>query len=271
MNNVLNELSLPFHPSLIEWKPQSVTKDGAKGMAIAYADVRAYMKRLDEVCGLNWSVTFTPWGDRIVCHLTINGVTRSSTGEGDSQSERSEIAGTAAEAQAFKRAATMFGLGRYLYDLPSVWVEMDGKQFSAAGKAKLTKLITDHYQRNNRVVNKATGEIAESRGPSNSQQADPSVASLPPWEGGTDGAESDVAVLQATAAMAGTGMDDGALLIRRKTFNLAGREVYGEAWSDKCGPIIQWYTDNQIDNVDRLTVGQLDGLIIKLRSKKAKK
>ena len=94
---------------------------------------------------------------------------------------------------------------------------------------------------------------------------------LPPWEGGTDGAEGDVAVLQATAAMAGAGMDDGALLARRKTFNLAGREVYGEAWPDKCGPIIQWFTDNQISDPDRLTVAQLDGLIIKLRSKKAKK
>lgn len=144
---ILPELRKPFHPSAIEWKPQSVTKDGAKGMAIAYADMRAYMNRLDEVCGMDWSVTFTPWGDRIVCHLTIGGVTRSSTGESDSQSERSEIGGTSAEAQAFKRACAMFGLGRYLYQLPSAWVEMDGKQFSANGKAKLAGIIATHYRR----------------------------------------------------------------------------------------------------------------------------
>ncbi len=103
------------------------------------------------------------------------------------------------------------------------------------------------------------------------EEGEPVVAGLPPWEGGTDGADGDVVVLQATAAMAGAGMDDGALLARRKTFNLAGREVYGEAWPDKCGPIIQWFTDNQISDPERLTVAQLDGLIIKLRSKKAKK
>jgi hypothetical protein len=81
---------------------------------------------------------------------------------------------------------------------------------------------------------------------------------------------SDIAVLQASAAMAGPGQDDGALLARRKTFNLAGRELYGSEWPDKCGSIVQWYTDNQVSDSDRLTVEQLDGLIIKLRNKKAK-
>jgi hypothetical protein len=81
---------------------------------------------------------------------------------------------------------------------------------------------------------------------------------------------SDIIVLQASAAMAGPGQDDGALLARRKTFNLAGRELYGSEWPDKCGSIVQWYTDNQVSDSDRLTVEQLDGLIIKLRNKKAK-
>jgi hypothetical protein len=92
---------------------------------------------------------YTPWGDRIVCHLTINGVTRSSTGEPDSQSEKSEIAGTAAEAQAFKRACAMFGLGRYLYNLPTVWCEFDSerKQFTEQGKGRLSGIVVQHYRR----------------------------------------------------------------------------------------------------------------------------
>ena len=148
--NILNELKRPFHPSHISWKPQAITKDQTKAMACAYGDLRAYQNRLDEVCGMDWSVSYTPWGnDRIICHLTINGVTRSSSGEGDSQAERSEIGGTAAEAQAFKRAAAMFGLGRYLYELPSSWVEYDpqAKTFSDKAKAKLESIITQHYQR----------------------------------------------------------------------------------------------------------------------------
>lgn len=148
--NILEKLRLPFHPSHVTWKPQAVSKDQTKAMACAYADLRAYQNRLDEVCGMDWSLTYTPWGEnRIVCHLTINGVTRSSTGESDSQSERSEIGGTAMEAQAMKRACAMFGLGRYLYNLPSAWVEYDAqtKQFTDKAKAKLENIIVQHYRR----------------------------------------------------------------------------------------------------------------------------
>ncbi|MBX2997115.1 MAG: hypothetical protein KF893_01295 [Caldilineaceae bacterium] len=147
--DLLNALSQPFHPAHITWKPGALTKEKNRALALAYADLRAYMQRLDEVCGLGWSVTYRPWGDRIICELTIDGVTRSSTGEPDSQSEKSEIGGTAAEAQAFKRACAMFGMGRYLYTLPSVWAEYDAekKQFSDQGKARLNEIVVQHYRR----------------------------------------------------------------------------------------------------------------------------
>ena len=97
-------------------KIASTVRRGADGkvsvMITRWLPTLPYQNRLDEVCGLAWSVTYTPWGERVICHLTINGITRSSTGEADSNAEKSEIAGTAAEAQAFKRACSMFGLGR---------------------------------------------------------------------------------------------------------------------------------------------------------------
>lgn len=146
---ILKQLSAPFHPSRITWKPQAMTKDKQKAMAVAYADPRAYQDRLDDVCGLDWSVSYTPWGDKIICHVTINGITRSSTGEASSDSERSEIAGTAAESQAFKRACAMFGLGRYLYNLPTLWVEYDAenRRFTDKALARLNGTIAQHYQR----------------------------------------------------------------------------------------------------------------------------
>lgn len=158
MNEILEQLKKPFHPTQIIWKPGALNGERNRALALAYADLRAYQNRLDEVCGLDWSVTYTPWSDRIVCHLTIHGVTRSSTGEPDSQSERSEIAGTAAEAQAFKRACAMFGLGRYLYNLPSVWVEYDGnsRTFSERAKARLEMLIHQHYRR---TMGEASSEL----------------------------------------------------------------------------------------------------------------
>lgn len=148
-NEILKQLAAPFHPSRITWKPQTITKNKDRALAVAYADLRAYQDRLDDVCGLGWSVSYTPWGDRIICHVTIDGITRSSTGEASSDSERSEIAGTAAEAQAFKRACSMFGLGRYLYNLPDLWVEWDAdnRRFTDKALTRLNGVIAQHYQR----------------------------------------------------------------------------------------------------------------------------
>ena len=148
-NKILNELAKPFHPSRITWKPGALTGKKDKALALAYADLRAYQNRLDEVCGLDWSATYTPWGDRIICHVTINGITRSSTGEPDSASERNENSGSVAEAMAFKRACAMFGLGRYLYNMPSLWVEYDApnQRFTDKAKVRLHGLIAQHYQR----------------------------------------------------------------------------------------------------------------------------
>lgn len=149
MSEILKELAAPFHPGKITWKPQSITSDKKKAMAAAYADIRAYQDRLDDVCGLDWSVSYTPWGDRIICHVTVSGITRSSTGESDAQAEKNDIAGTAAEAQAFKRACAMFGLGRYLYNLPTLWVEYDAenKRFTDKAMSRLNGAIAQHYQR----------------------------------------------------------------------------------------------------------------------------
>ena len=145
MDHVLQQLSRPFHPAHISWLPGATTSDKAKCLAMPYADLRAYQNRLDEICGLQWSLSFTPWGDRIICHLTINGVTRSSTGE----AEKGENAGTSAEAQATKRACSAFGLGRYLYELPNVWVEYDAqkKAITDKGKAELNQRYAAWYDK----------------------------------------------------------------------------------------------------------------------------
>jgi len=148
MNELLQKLREPFHPRHIEWKPGATTKDKKKALALAYADLRAYQNRLDEVCGLEWSVNYTPWGDRIVCHLTIGKITRSSTGE--PAQDNPKVDGTVAEAQAFKRACSMFGLGRYLYDLPMTWQEYDAqrKQFTEHALQQLHNIANSHHQRN---------------------------------------------------------------------------------------------------------------------------
>jgi len=210
-NDILTKLSAPFHPSRITWKPGALTGKKDKALALAYADLRAYQSRLDEVCGMNWSLSYTPWGDRIICHLTINGVTRSATGEADSQSERSGIAGTAAEAQAAKRACAMFGLGRYLYHLPSLWVEYDAanQRFTEKAKGRLQGMIAQHYQR---WLDGQGGDIDAGDEGSADDRSDDS--------GPSGGAE---AVSRETTS-AGSASDAAKL-------EELGKELYGEQWA----------------------------------------
>jgi hypothetical protein len=164
MNELLSRLAEPFEPQHITWKPGHTTKDGGKCMAMAYADLRAYQDRLDAILGLEWSVEYLPWGDsRVIARLTINGVTRASTGEMEAQDEKNGMGGTVAEAQAFKRAAAMFGMGRYLYDLPSEWVEFDAqrKRISEAGQAALDNRYKAWYRQNApKRTSAASGNVA---------------------------------------------------------------------------------------------------------------
>ena len=142
---ILLKLREPFDLSELDFRPMIVTKDKKRAQAAIYADPRAYMARLDEIYP-GWECTFTTWGvDRIICHLTIAGVTRSSTGEMDKQSESQEIGGTAAEAQALKRAATQFGLGRYLYDVKDLWAEYDdsARKFTPNGISELRRRMSE--------------------------------------------------------------------------------------------------------------------------------
>lgn len=238
-NELLLQLAAPFHPSRITWKPQAMTKDKTKAMAVAYADPRAYQNRLDEVCGMDWAVSFTPWGDRIICHLTIGGVTRSSTGEADSQSERSEIAGTAAESQAFKRACAMFGLGRYLYSLPALWVEFDGNGFTEKAKARLNSSILQHYQRWQQGQKDAELEVVGA--------------------GGEEPADEWAAIPGAT--------DPDQELVQM--FEQAGQELYGEQWPNVREHNIKRVTGGKPETLKVADVQTLLNGLKTLRAKRA--
>jgi hypothetical protein len=244
---IWEELRKPFHPSQVTWRPGAVKGDRA--LALAYADLRAYMNRLDEVCGLDWSVQYEPWGeDRIICQLTIAGVTRSSTGETTNESERSEIGGTVAEAQAFKRASTMFGLGRYLYNLPAIWEDYDpeSKQFTGKAKAKLAGILVQHYRRT--VDPKA--ELAELfAGEANQKASKPAKASQ---------------------------QGDNGVVAREipplfERFNALGQDLFGEQWKEVCQRNVQRISGGKTEDGGELTPEQIQKLItgmMKLKSKR---
>ena len=141
LSDLYRQLAEPFDISEIKWRVTHTNRDGSRGAVIAFADPRAYTDRLNQL--------FTPSGwtrnydvttvsavtrvkrDKIIqtgkvlvtCTLTIARLGCHS-GSGEEWADE-ENAFTAAEAQAFKRTAMCFGLGRYLYKLPETWVTLD--------------------------------------------------------------------------------------------------------------------------------------------------
>ena len=139
-------LENPFDPSEIKWRVTNTSSDRRRGQVIAYADPRAYTDRLNALFTVRgWTREYavqviqnferkergngesTISGKIVVtCKLTINGL-GSHSGLGEEWADN-ENAGTSAEAQAFKRACSCFGLGRYLYDLDGNWVDLDERK-----------------------------------------------------------------------------------------------------------------------------------------------
>ncbi len=123
--DIHEQLLAPFPAKKIHWRVGARTKDKSKGIALAYIDARDVMKRLDDVVGpLNWQCNYSHVTDKgVVCNIGIKVGDEwiwKANGAGDTQVEAEK----GAMSDAFKRAAVMFGIGRYLYSLPNVWVPL---------------------------------------------------------------------------------------------------------------------------------------------------
>jgi hypothetical protein len=126
-DEIKGQLSKPFPVDKIHWRVGATTGDKTKGIALAYIDARDVQDRLQEVCGANWQDRYPlASGSLLICEigLKIEGewIWRAN-GAGDTQVEADK--GKASDA--FKRAAVLWGIGRYLYSLPNEWVPIKKK------------------------------------------------------------------------------------------------------------------------------------------------
>lgn len=128
---LLKQLKNPFDPRFVKWRVGATNADKTKGIALAYIDSREVQKRLDDVCGLGgWQDRYIPLEKGFICELDlwIDGrwVTKSNTA---GYTNVDPIKGGGSDA--LKRAAAAWGVGRYLYYLPNVWVPIkpQGKSY----------------------------------------------------------------------------------------------------------------------------------------------
>jgi hypothetical protein len=157
MNAKLKALQEPFADNEIEWRVGSTTKDKKKGMMLAYVTNRAIMNRLDDVLGTeNWHDTYRELHKGIVCTLSIRlDVDKEWIVKEDGADVTNIEPTKGGLSDAMKRAAVKFGIGRYLYDAESVWVELNESGYP---KTKPTAVT---FKKNSKTAQKPEMNIAD--------------------------------------------------------------------------------------------------------------
>ena len=148
---MLTALAKPFAPEDLEWRLQYTNEEKMCGMAVPYVTNRAIQNRLDEVCGPeNWYNEFRPWHsagkkDSQLCGIAIyfEGKGFITKWDGAEDSDIEPIKGGLSDSM--KRAAYQWGIGRVLYSLDTVWVDIERRGRSYVIKGNERKKLDDAY------------------------------------------------------------------------------------------------------------------------------
>lgn len=146
-------LALPFAPEDLEWRLQTTNKEKTRGLAIPYVTNRAIQNRLDDVVGPDhWYNEYKPWhrfttkvrSERNpsefeekeiisqLCGIAIYFEDRKEwvvKWDGAEDTDIEQVKGGLSDSM--KRAAVQWGIGRVLYSMNTVWVDIEkqGRSF----------------------------------------------------------------------------------------------------------------------------------------------
>lgn len=140
----------------ITWKPLTISKKAGKALMAPYITNRAIQQRLDDVYGIgNWYNEYKAGPDGgVICGITIyvpqtewvakeeGGFERKIVGsswitkwDGAENTDVEPIKGGLSNSM--KRAATQWGIGRYLYELPDFWIPLNDRGYPDKNSPKL--------------------------------------------------------------------------------------------------------------------------------------
>lgn len=136
--DIYEEFKKPFPKKDILWRLGATgkTKTGVWCLPLAYVDSRAVQRRLDDVLGpQNWSNKFHDVNGGICCELSlrIDGewyMKSDGAGQTEIDPEKGGFSG------ALKRATSLWGVGRYLYDLDTGFAQTSTTKKDVWNKAK---------------------------------------------------------------------------------------------------------------------------------------
>lgn len=126
-------LAAPFENADIEWRVGATTKDKSRGLAVPYVTNRAIQNRLDSTLGVDgWYNDYKPWPNDTksqksaqICGISIYFPETDlwlTKWDGAENSDIEAVKGGLSDSM--KRAAVQWGVGRYLYGMTQVWVEI---------------------------------------------------------------------------------------------------------------------------------------------------
>ena len=149
------ELAKPFAAEDLEWRLQKTFESQGRmtGIAVPYVTNRAIQNRLDSVVGPeNWYNQYQPWHaagkkEAQICGISIHFEDRGfiTKWDGAEDSDVEPIKGGLSDSM--KRAAVQWGIGRVLYNMDTVFVDVEqrGKSWviKKNQRAKLDKAYLD--------------------------------------------------------------------------------------------------------------------------------
>lgn len=121
----------------VKWRVQSSRK--GYSLCVAYVDARDVQNHLDEVCGIeNWQSRHKEEKGNLFCEIGINidgdWIWKSDVGtESNIEKQKGEAS------DSFKRAAVMWGVGRFVYNYPVIRIKNihapNGKEYPCSNRA----------------------------------------------------------------------------------------------------------------------------------------
>jgi hypothetical protein len=147
-------LSAPFEDSDIEWRLQYANEEKGIGIAVPYVTNRAIQQRLDKVAGAGgWKNEYIPWHSdgkkqSQLCGISIFFDDRNewiTKYDGAEDSDIEPVKGGLSDSM--KRAAVQWGVGRYLYNMDTVFVDIEKSGKSNVIKKSSQPKLDDAHQR----------------------------------------------------------------------------------------------------------------------------
>ena len=141
--DVQHRLQAPFDAHEVKWREQgSPFKRGNTHSVrvVAYVDARVVQDRLDEVFGIaGWRNEYTTGPSTgVVCGLSVKaGDEWITKWDGAENTDIEGVKGGLSDA--FKRAAVLWGIGRYLYRAKAQWVKCEVEEYR--GKERVKRLL----------------------------------------------------------------------------------------------------------------------------------